>query len=1475
MASLKSRLAAAGVGPGAARSPAGSLPATDHVFAEYGATPHGGRTAESAGEQKVPQPSEVKEQSYIPLSVAQDTIKRMTGDMEAMRARHADLLRKVQQYYSDREATARQHYVSYIEDMRSRANTRIQYYRSAATELKQELTSAEAQRQEERRRAAAAAAEAEKRVAHLEAQVDASGGDSDRLRQVIEEQHAQALAELREELAQSQAATKTAEAKADAAEAAAAAAATLPTSAGGGDGPAAGPALAALHAAHAAFPALKRQLQQRADAKLDAREATIAALQQQVAALQAALAKAGQGATVLAATAEKAGGATGDPQAAVRLAALEEDRERLVAEVQRLQTSPRGEWAAAPSAAVQPAQSDEQFLTTLREWQADPPRAQQLRDLGLLKAPPVDPAAREAALAPFREEVRVAGAEVQESAEAAAEAAAEADVLHGRYKAVKADIKTWLADYEAREGQPADKEAKKAIKEQYHAYDALSAQHKEQVAAADAASASNAEAQRRLQEAEAALARAEEDFAAGRLSGPPPAAASGAELRHAKEEVARLQARLQAADSERDDLQARLDARADAGGDSVPAAELAVVEASLAQQREAAAQAQQDLAAAQGTVAALKAELAAGGSSSASPEGDAEREAELEAEVADLQTRQEELEGEVAALQDALESAKAQAAEDAIAHRIALAQAATSAAQAGAGGGSDGPSLREDLEALIEAVGAAIAHAKTLWKEKKKSEVCSVLQDTISDVLGRLGKHDYEPLQPLLQALQSTREEAASLKVSKAALALRTALDAFVKDAAALLEGDLPEPAQSGGAGDDGASAAALAALQEELQAAQAATKAAQAAAASRPAHAAPAQRSAQGGAPSADAREASRRADRAEKKVAVLQDKVAELKAQVEAAQADAGRGGGRGGAAASGGSSAAEGRLKEALEKEKGKVKDKEKELRSVKAELKKASVEIARLEKGTGAAASEADKEVRRMQKQMDSELKKAAKAQDEAVAKVTKDLTRKTKEADALAARSEELEGRLAEVTAERDGLKAQVGGMGDLQAELEGLRAQSAALVEAQASIKELEKQGAELAKLYREEQVKRKRLHNALEDMKGKIRVYARCRPPNKRERDLKSPSVVSMPDDMTITLGTDKGDRNFVYDHVFGPTSTQPEVYEEVDNLIQSAFDGYNVCIFAYGQTGSGKTFTMLGATAGGGELLGVTPRAIARLFSIMEENADSTEVSITTTMVELYNDNLQDLYFMVDHAKAGGSLKPPRLEVKMDRKKRVFIQGAAVREAHSPAEVLAHFDEGNAARKTGSTKMNAESSRSHLVFTIMIQVRNTATGKTSFGKLTLVDLAGSERVSKTGADAERLREAQSINRSLAALGNVINKLSSTEGTDEGPGHVPYRDNLLTRVLQDGLGGSAKTLMFVNISPAEDNTDETLSSLQYAERVKKITNTAAKSEESKLVRHLKATIRRLRAGEAVHEDDEAVDGEGEEEGGPVGTAAG
>ena len=319
------------------------------------------------------------------------------------------------------------------------------------------------------------------------------------------------------------------------------------------------------------------------------------------------------------------------------------------------------------------------------------------------------------------------------------------------------------------------------------------------------------------------------------------------------------------------------------------------------------------------------------------------------------------------------------------------------------------------------------------------------------------------------------------------------------------------------------------------------------------------------------------------------------------------------------------------------------------------------------------------------------------------------------------------------------------------------------------------------------------------------------------------------------------------------------------MQNLVQSAYDGFNVCVFAYGQTGSGKTFTMVGVQGGEAHLLGITPRAIAGLFSLIEENKDSAEATITCTMVEIYNDQLRDLFFLVENERAGGRLKAPKLDIKMDKKKRVFISGSQLRDAASPQDVLSHFDEGNSVRKVGSTKMNAESSRSHLVFNIMIEVNNKATGKTSMGKLTLVDLAGSERVGKTGADAERLREAQSINRSLAALGNVINALSTAEAEEGKVGHVPYRDNLLTRLLQDGLGGSAKTLMFVNVSPAADNAEETVSSLQYAERVKKITNSAAKSEESKEVRRLKNIIRRMRQG-GGGDDPDAEGDEGEED---------
>jgi hypothetical protein len=163
----------------------------------------------------------------------------------------------------------------------------------------------------------------------------------------------------------------------------------------------------------------------------------------------------------------------------------------------------------------------------------------------------------------------------------------------------------------------------------------------------------------------------------------------------------------------------------------------------------------------------------------------------------------------------------------------------------------------------------------------------------------------------------------------------------------------------------------------------------------------------------------------------------------------------------------------------------------------------------------------------------------------------------------------------------------------------------------------------------------------------------------------------------------------------------------------------------------------------------------------------------------------------------------------------------------------------------------MNAASSRSHSVFAIMVETIDSVTKKTITGKMSLVDLAGSERADKTGAGAERLKEAQNINKSLSALGDVIAALS------EGEKFIPYRNNKLTQLMQDSLGGNAKTLMFVNFSPADYNADETTTSLQYAARVKKIVNNASKQAESEEVTRLKAIIRRLQGGGSMPVVDE------------------
>ncbi|EDO37229.1 predicted protein, partial [Nematostella vectensis] len=291
---------------------------------------------------------------------------------------------------------------------------------------------------------------------------------------------------------------------------------------------------------------------------------------------------------------------------------------------------------------------------------------------------------------------------------------------------------------------------------------------------------------------------------------------------------------------------------------------------------------------------------------------------------------------------------------------------------------------------------------------------------------------------------------------------------------------------------------------------------------------------------------------------------------------------------------------------------------------------------------------------------------------------------------------------------------------------------------------------------------------------------------------------------------------------------------------LIQSAVDGYNVCIFAYGQTGSGKTFTMIGDRDG--NFPGIAPRAMDNIYSLIEENKKKFSFKIYVYMMELYNDKLIDL-LTTSHQDSA------RLDIKKDKKGMVFVQGSVMLESHSKEELWSIFERGSENRHVASTKMNAESSRSHLILGIIIESTNLVSGAVIKGKLSLVDLAGSERAAKTGATAEQLKEAQSINKSLSALGDVISALSSDQQ------FIPYRNNKLTMLMQDSLGGNAKTLMFVNVSPADYNTDETVTSLTYASRVKLITNDAQKNQDNKEISRLKGIIAKLKKGEAVDVD--------------------
>jgi len=283
----------------------------------------------------------------------------------------------------------------------------------------------------------------------------------------------------------------------------------------------------------------------------------------------------------------------------------------------------------------------------------------------------------------------------------------------------------------------------------------------------------------------------------------------------------------------------------------------------------------------------------------------------------------------------------------------------------------------------------------------------------------------------------------------------------------------------------------------------------------------------------------------------------------------------------------------------------------------------------------------------------------------------------------------------------------------------------------------------------------------------------------------------------------------------VFDP-GTQIEVYEECRDLVQSAADGYNVTLFAYGQTGAGKTYTMGGTP----DNPGVSRRTINELFRVCEEGSNRYNFTILGSMIELYRQTLVDLLMV--HQK--GREQAKNLNVRADKAGAVVLEGLIETQDEEPQQLSDLLETGMSARKTMATSMNAESSRSHLIFQIKVVSVNKETNDQLTGKILIVDLAGSERLSKSQVTGDGAKEAIEINKSLTALGDVIEALT------KGQKQIPYRNHKLTQVMQDALGGNAKTLMFINCSPAASNADETLMALKYASRAKKITNTAKKS---------------------------------------------
>jgi len=366
------------------------------------------------------------------------------------------------------------------------------------------------------------------------------------------------------------------------------------------------------------------------------------------------------------------------------------------------------------------------------------------------------------------------------------------------------------------------------------------------------------------------------------------------------------------------------------------------------------------------------------------------------------------------------------------------------------------------------------------------------------------------------------------------------------------------------------------------------------------------------------------------------------------------------------------------------------------------------------------------------------------------------------------------------------------------------------------------KERADFEAQLRDGAAERRKMHNTIQELRGNVRVFARVRPflPGDDAGEDEQPSIIPKSDNVSLKLrlnGDEKKDYSFSFDRVFNPSGSQEAVFTEVSEFVQSALDGFNVCLFSYGQTGSGKTHTMQGS--GSGAMRGIISRAIEKVGEYKAElEAQGWKYEMRVSFLEIYNETIRDLLRDEEIGE-----KKHEIKVNPDGSRLVTdltIKPLEPKDADAVNEVMQMAAK---YRTVGSTNMNDVSSRSHSVFTLHLTAVHAESNQKLKGMLNLCDLAGSERLKRSGASGDQAKEAVSINKSLSALTNVFVSIGSKAG------HVPYRNSKLTWLLQPSLSGDGKTLMIVNLSPTEMSSQESLSSLRFASQVNKCELGAAK----------------------------------------------